>query len=320
MSNRFDNKRLLYILGVLVLFLILTVLIKIPKERATLKDKIIEFDSTQVSTIILNSKATAGKTIEFKKSNGKWNVSQGTIESASRQAEVENIIIEIMSIKPQNLVSKNKAKWADFEVTDSTGTRIKFLNNKGKTLADLIVGKFSYKQINNQPGMYGRNSIEGTSYVRLAGENEVYGVDGFLSLSFNRGFNEWRDNTLVAFNRNDITSIKYLYPADSSYTLVNSNSKWMIGNMQADSAKVAGFISSLCNATGQDFDDNFKPDVNPDFQMVIEGNNLLSISVKCFKKPDGSYILNSSINPQIYFSSKPDGAYRRIFKSKKDLI
>jgi len=320
MSNRFDNRRLLYILAGLLTLLALTVLIKIPRERATIKDKIVDFDSTDVATIVLKSKASGDIPIEFTKANNRWNVKQGKIESAARQTEVENIILEIMSVKPQNLVSKSKDKWADFEVSDSTGTRIKFLDKKGKVLADIIVGKFSYKQINNQPGMYGRNSIQGTSFVRPEGENEVYGVDGFLSLSFNRGFNDWRDNTLISFNKDNITSIKFTYPADSSYTLIKSDSKWMIGDVKADSASVASYISYIGSASGQDFDDSFKPDVNPDYQMIIEGNNLLNISVRCYRRPDGSFILNSSLNPDIYFSSKADGIFRRIFKSKKDLI
>ena len=186
-------------------------------------------------------------------------------------------------------------------------------------MADLVVGRFSYKQVSNQMSMYGRNNIQGTSYVRLTGEDEVYGVDGFLSLSFNRTFNDWRDNTLVEVNKNDITTIKFIYPADSSFSIASKESKWYIDNIQADSSAVAGFLSTLSNVDGQDINDNFKPDIVPDYQMVIEGNNLLNISIKCYRLPDGDYILNSSLNPDIYFSSKADGVFSRLFKSKKDL-
>ncbi|HUX96538.1 MAG TPA: DUF4340 domain-containing protein [Bacteroidales bacterium] len=320
MSSRFDNKRLLYILAALIVILAFTVLIKIPKERATLKDRIVEFDTTEVSKIILNPKNSIDKPYEFIRENGKWKVIQGNIISPSRQMEVENILGEILSIKPQNLVSKSKAKWSDFEVTDSTGTRIRILNKKGKSLADLIIGRFTYKQMQNQLTMYGRNNIQGTSYVRVHGQNEVFGVDGFLSLSFNRSFNDWRDNTLVTFTMNEVTYIKYIYPADSSFALSLRDSKWFIANEPADSAKVASFLTSLSNVDGQDFNDAFKPDINPDYQMIIEGNNLLNISIKGYRQNDGNYILNSSLNPGIYFSSNPEGIFKRVFKSKKDLF
>ncbi len=37
MSNRFDNKKLLYLLAGLIVILLLTVIVKIPKESATYK-------------------------------------------------------------------------------------------------------------------------------------------------------------------------------------------------------------------------------------------------------------------------------------------
>ncbi len=320
MSNRFDNKRLLYILSGLAVILVFTVLVKIPKERATIKDRIFEFDSTKVEKIILYPKTSLGMSFEIFRDNGIWKVKQENIVSTSRKMEVENIMNEILSIKPQNLVSKNKEKWIDFEVTDSTGTRIRIQDGKGKDMADLIVGRFTFKQVENQPGMYGRNNIQGTSYVRVNGENEVYGIDGFLSLSFNRSFNDWRDNTLSEFSENDVTNIRFIYPADSGYVLSLRDSKWFLDNNPADSANVASYLSSLSNADGQDFNDTFKPDVNPDYQVLIEGNNLLNINVKCYRLQDGTFILNSSLNPDIFFSSKADGVFSRVFKSKKDLI
>jgi hypothetical protein len=318
MSNRFDNKRLIYILAGLVGILAFTVLIKIPKEKATLMDRIVEFDSTEVSKIILTPKKDIDNSFEFYRDNGKWRVRQGKTSSPSRESEVENIMSELLSVRPQNLVSKSKAKWADYEVTDSTGTRIRLLDKKERNLADLVVGKFSYKQANNQFSLYGRNNIQGTSYVRIHGKDEVYGVDGFLSLSFNRSFNDWRDNTIVAFNKADITEIRFIYPADSSFVLLLKESKWFMDSMPADSAKTASYLVSLSNAIGQDFNDTLKPDVNPDYQLVIEGNNLLNISIKCYRLNDGTYVINSSLNPEIYFSSKNDGVFRSLFKSRKE--
>lgn len=320
MSNRFDNKRLLYILGVLIIILLFTVLVKLPKERSTLKDKIVDFDSTYVTRIILYPKASAGKPFEFIKREGKWIVKQEAVESAAKKFDVENIMAELLSVKPQNLVSKNKSKWAEYEVSDSTGTRIKFMNIKDKVLSDVVVGKFTYKQMNSQMSMYGRNNIQGTSYVRVSGEDEVFGVDGFLALSFNRAFNDWRDNSLISFSIDDITSIKFTYPADSSFILTRKEAKWFADINSADSVKVATYLSALRGMTGQEFNDTFKPSVNPDYQILIEGNNLLNISVKCYRQPDGGLVINSSLNPDIYFNSRTDGIFGRIFKSKKQFI
>lgn len=320
MSNRFDNRRLLYLLGGLIVILAFTVLIKLPDERSTLKEKIVDFDSTEVSRIILNPRSSYGKPFEFIKKDGEWFVKQEAVESAAKKYETDNIILELLSVKPQNLVSKSKAKWAEYEVSDSTGTRIRFMNKKGKVLSDLVVGKFTYKQSGNQMNMYGRGNIQGTSYIRVTGEDEVYGVEGFLALSFNRAFNDWRDNTFLSISTGDITSIKFTYPVDSSFLLSKKDGKWFTDLVPADSAAVANYLSTLGNLNGQEFNDSFKPASNPDYQIFIEGNNLLNISIKCYRQPDGSLVLNSSLNPDIYFNSSPEGIFGKIFIPRKKFI
>jgi len=54
---------------------------------------------------------------------------------------------------------------------------------------------------------------------------------------------------------------------------------------------------------------------SPEYLMVIEGNNLLNITVKCFKSEAGDqYFLNSSLNPEVYFTSRRDGIFEQVFK------
>ena len=106
-------------------------------------------------------------------------------------------------------------------------------------------------------------------------------------------------------------------PSDSSFTLTKRDSIWYAANQKADSAKTATYLSSLSLVDGQEFMDRYKPDAFPVYQMVIEGNNLLNITVKCFQGEGGKLILNSSLNPDIYFSSKRDGIFNELFKPLK---
>lgn len=317
MSNRFDNRKLIYLIAGLIVILILTVLIRIPKERATLKSKIADFDTLEVSKIVIYPKFLKESPIEFNRTNGKWTVQQGSVIAEPQKGAVTNMFNELLGIKPQNLAAINKTKWKEFELTDSLATRIKVLNNKGKVLTDLMIGKFSYKQVNNSYSGNGGNSVEGTSYVRLSGEKEIFGVEGFISFFFTGKFNDWRDKSFVSLNRNDITNIIYTYPADSSFKLIKNDTHWTIGTLSADSATVSNYLITLSSLDGQEIKDNFKPNANPEYQVLIQGNNLLNISVKCFKENDGDeYILNSSLNPDVYFTSKKDGVFGKLFKNR----
>lgn len=315
MGRRFDNKKLLYLLAGLVALLAFTLIVKIPREKATLKSRIVELDTSQVSKILLYPKVSNGKAVEFDRNNNKWSVRQDGIVAAEREGSVQDIFNEILNMKPQNLASVSKSKWKDFELTDSLATRIKFLNKKGKVVADLMIGKFTYKQPDNPYGTYGGNNIQMTSFVRNYGEKEIYSVNGMLPFLFNRKFDEWRDNKFVHFEKKDIANIRLTFPADSGYILTKKDTHWILGDQKTDSASVSNYLNDISFLTGSDFKDNFKPSDNPVYTLQADGSNLLNFTVKCYPgdKPD-EYVLNSSLNPEIYFISKKNDIFEKLFK------
>ena len=319
MSKRFDNKRLLYLLAGLIVILFLTVVIKIPKEKATLKSSIVEFDTSDVSKIILNNRISNGNTVEFNRSNDKWTVKQGKIVSATQEGAVQNMFSEVLNIKPQSLAAINESKWKEFDLTDSLATRIKFLNSNGKILVDLMIGKLDFKKADKPNGGYSGNNIQMTSYVRLYSGKEVYAIDGLIPFSFNIKFEDWRDKTFIKANKNDITNIHFIFPADSSYNLGKKDSVWYAGSQRADSLSVANYLNSLGLINGKDIKDGFKPVLNPVYQMLVEGNNLINFSIKCYEGDSiDEYVLNSSLNPEVYFTSKKNGVFDRLFKPQSD--
>jgi hypothetical protein len=321
MSNRFNNRRLLYLLTGLIAILAVTVIIKIPKEQATLKSKIFSLDTSLVSRIILYPKISNGKAVEFSKIKDKWIVKQDKIISATQAGAVQNLFNEVLDLKPQSLASKDKSKWKEFDLTDSLATRIKFLDKKDKNLADLMIGKFTFKKADNPYAGYNGNNIQMTSFVRVYNEIEVYAVDGMVSFSFNIKFDDWRDKTFIKANRNDITNVRFIYPADSSFNLVKKGNSWQISDQTADSVIAANYTASLGLMNGETFRDNYKPDQPPVYQLTVEGNNLLNISVRCYKG-DGidEYLLNSSLNPDVYFTSKKNGIFDKLFKPESYFI
>jgi len=315
MSNRFNNRRLLIILGGLLMLLLVTVIVKIPKEKSTLKDRIVDLDTADVYSIKISPKSSGGKSFEFVRENIKWSIKQESIVAVPRTDAVRNIFSEILSVKPQRLVSVDKTKWKEFELTDSLATRISFFSKRGKKLADLMIGKFTYKQVSN-PYSYGGNDIEGTSFVRLPDNKEIYAVDGFLAFSLGGNFNDWRDRSFLKCNKNDITRITFTFPSDSSYILQKKDSLWKAGEFTADSLNTVNYLNSIGFIEGEDFQDGFQPVGSPLYTMTIEGNNLLNISVKCYPETGkDKYIFNSSMNPEIYFFGNKNGMFDKLFKS-----
>ncbi|NMC37769.1 MAG: DUF4340 domain-containing protein [Bacteroidales bacterium] len=318
MSKRFDNKKLVMVLAGLLAILLLTIMVKIPKNRSTLKEKLVEFDTAAVTRIVIIPKATDGKDFEFIKENNEWKLKQEDIITIPRGNAVKNILSEVLEIKPKSLAAVNRSEWRDYELTDSLATRIKFLDKKGKNLADIMIGKFSYNQVAASPYSLRQNNIAGISYVRQASEEKIYAVDGFLSLSLGGGFDNWRDRTLLRCSKEEITKITFTLPADSSFVLEKRDSVWYANNLPADSLNTEQYLNSISYLNGEDFRDGYTPGSSPDYQVLIEGNNLLSISIKCFRGVDGKeLIFNSSQNPSVFFSTENRELFDKLLKPKE---
>jgi hypothetical protein len=317
MSKRFNNKRLLYLLLGLVAILILTLLIKIPKETATFRSHIVDFDTSAVDKIILNNRISEGNTVEFNRTNDRWTVQQGNVISATEEGAVQNIFSEVLNIKPQSLASINQSMWKEFDLTDSLATRIKFLNSKGRILADIMIGKLDFKQPDKPNGGFSGNNIKMTSYVRLYNGKEVYAIDGLIPFSFNIKFNDWRDKTFIRYNKAEITNISYLCPADSSYKLIKKDSIWYSGNLKADSLKIDNYLNTLALMRGQEFKDDFIPSSNPVYQILVQATNSAGFSIRCYEVgSSGEYIFNSSLYPEVYFIDRKNVLFKQLFKSQ----
>jgi hypothetical protein len=160
-------------------------------------------------------------------------------------------------------------------------------------VADLVIGKFSYSGPGNM-----------TSYVRLVGDKEVYGVDGMLAMSFDRNLNSFRDRTIIKSNQNDWTRLTFNYPADSSFVLEKKGSKWMIGEMETDSALVEQYFSRIAGLTDGSFADQ-KPVTAPTHRLTIEGNNMMpKVEIVGYYTDPENFILESNQNPDAWFNSK----------------
>lgn len=169
------------------------------KERS-FRTEIVELDTAKVTSISLFPRANEGKEIKLTRQDSTWSVQQedGSIETANQDA-VNGLLGTLLTVKPKRLAAKSDAKWEQYEVTDSKGTRVK-VREGDKEVLDLYIGKFSVKQNQGGNPQLGGQQLPPqfaggggqqpqptlTSYVRVSGEQETYAVDGMLNFAFNR--------------------------------------------------------------------------------------------------------------------------------------
>ncbi|MFC2086231.1 DUF4340 domain-containing protein [Bacteroidota bacterium] len=286
-------------------------------ERSFRKD-IVNFDVANVSDISIIPKSGAEQVNLSKKSAG-WIVKNGETSYNADETMVENMMNDLLKLIPKRVAATTKEKWSDFEVTDSLATRVIFKDGN-KTLADIFIGKFSYQQPKNQYQQQGTM----TSYVRLADEKIVYAVDGFLSMTYNRDINSFRNKYIIKAKKTDLNKITFNYP-DSSYTMLKENNKWMINGLLADSTSVDKYLSSIATTSNQDFVDNVEiGTLGPaQYSVLIEGDNFNPIDVKSYNNlldTANNVLITSTYNRGTVFSGTKSDLMEKIFVGKSKFL
>jgi len=313
MSKRPDNRILLLILVILVAVFLVAKFLKTGKTEKSFKTELVQLDTSKITTILLYPKADDLEEIRFVLNGNNWTVSKDGVISDVGDNAVEGLLAQLIQVKPKRLAARSKERWEEYQLTDSLATRIRVIEKGNNETLDLMIGKFTYQQSNDPYG--GRGNVIGTTYVRLWDEEEIYAVDGFLSMSVNREFNSWRNQVITNTRKEDVTKLIFSYPADTGFIALKNDSIWMANGEVADSLKIDQFLSSLSYKNSSEFKDDFIPSLNPDFQLTIEGNNFSPVSIQVFSIADDQYVINSSLNPGSYFQSKREGLYSDLFKS-----
>jgi len=238
MSKKKRSKSLLIAFVCLLVIVFILQMVDSSKGERSFKKEIVTLDTANVTSIIIQQHGKPEVELSIK--GDSWIVNSDGIEALANENVIKSMLSSLNHMQPERVAATKKEKWTAFEVSDSTGIRVKVKGND-KLLTDLVVGKFSYKQF--PQGGQGQQ-MKMTSYVRLFDENEVYAVDGFLKMTFNGGMKNFRKKSLVDVKMDDITKIKYTNEDNSSFTLLKNNNNWMVGDVAADSASTVKYLNS----------------------------------------------------------------------------
>jgi hypothetical protein len=320
LSKFLNTKTLIILLVILVGIYFISKLTE--KEDRTFKSEMVSIDTADVTKIVVSPKLGGdGKEVVFTKTGTEWK-----LESAGRfykpdAAAVTNILAELLRMKSERVAATENSKWKEFEVTDSTGTRIKVYNNK-KVIADLYVGKFNYTQPKGPQNQYQQQRGKMSTYIRPAEDNEVYVVDGFIKMSIQANVDSYRDKTLFAADKTDITKITFKYPGNNSFVLNKQDNSWLLDGQPTDSVKTVRYLNKLARVTSSSFIDEVQPLTNtPSHYVKIEGNNILPVEVKAFPADSvNKFVITSSLVPETKYSGEKGGLFKKVFVDKSEFF
>ena len=237
-----------------------------------------------------------------------WNVKKGEQLYPANKNSVNRLLDQLVDLKVNQVVATSSDSWGEYEVTDSAATRVTI--KAGDESTDLRIGKLNFD----------RQTRSAVSYVRQNGDENVYGVNGFLKMTLGRGANAYRKKTLVNLsNPSAVSEISFSYPADSSFVLRKNNNNWMVEGQVADSASTAQFINKIKNMTGNSFAGNIEEGdmANPTLKVNISGEQSIEVAAK---QVNGRWIVHSSLNPTAYFNDSQGNIRDKLFVSKEKFL
>ena len=296
-----NNTILLVALIVLLGGYVLSRVFRSPSLESNLNEHLLTLDTSMISAIHINPASAKGE-IKLVRSGRNWEAQFNQSTSKVDIAQVKNALRSIREIHPERLVTRKKEKCQDYNV-DTTGTNVK-----------VYIGQ-------NDPTEFwvGKASGGGTT-VRLEGEDNVYEVKESLESSFNKPFSGWRDKTFLRVNPDAISKVIFEYPADSSFVLEKTGTKWIIGNSAADSTKVRTYLNRFRSQNLSEFADNFKSENLPVWVVTLYNNSTKTIELKGWNTEDNRWVVTSSIQPGVYFESDNTSLMDQLFAGKKRFL
>jgi hypothetical protein len=322
LSKFLNTKTLIVLLAILGVILLIVTLTK--KEDRTFKSEMVAIDTALVTKMVIYPKlGDEGKEVIFTKTGTEWKLESDAKSYKPDPTAVKNILTELVRMKSERVAATEETKWTEFEVTDSTATRIQ-LYNRNKLLADLYVGKFNYTQPpqGQQNPYQQQNKGKMSTYVRPAGDKEVYVVDGFIKMNIQANVNAYRDKTLFASNKDDLTKIAFSYPNNERFTLSREGTKWFLNGQPTDSTKTVRYLNKLARVTSSNFIDEITPLTStPTHQVRIEGNNMMPVEINAFPADSvNQYVITSSLVSDAKYSGLKSGLFERVFVQSSEFF
>ncbi|MDA3866533.1 MAG: DUF4340 domain-containing protein [Salinivirgaceae bacterium] len=301
MIKKFNNKLLLGVFALLLVAAIVLQMINQQPER-NFRSHLAKVDTSKIDKIEIINRGGTHMFIE--KAETHWNVKLNNKKARADAQLVNSLMQSFDNLKVKKRVGVSKEQWKKHEVTDSLGTRLK-LYEDGELAADLMIGRFSYQKRGQ--------SYDMSTNARNYDEDETYSIDGQLSMVVRRDFNGFRDKTLLAVDPNQVSSIEYSYPADSSFTLAHNEEKWNIDRQQADSANMQEYLKNIKNMTAQNFTDAFEPNGEKIHTITVKNISGQQYEIEAYRASE-KFIMRTTQNENAVFSESKR-IFDRLFKS-----
>jgi hypothetical protein len=305
----------------LVLLATILIIIRVTENKdRTFRSKVLEFNVENITAIdVFDPVKQLFIRIE-RNPDDTWQVrSEDIVYSGDRDA-VLNVLHMMNDMKTERIAATKREKWDAYKVSDSTGIKV-LLYEGDKDIADLYVGKFSYKTDDPTKNLHQQGRTKMTSYVRVANENNVYAINGIIRMNFTSGVKFFRNKELASKDFADLSKVSFTLPEDS-FILEKSGNRWYIDGQVTDSAKTEKYLRTLSRLRNSHFIDTVDLSAEmPVYNIIVEGGSFDPVALNAYPADTVvQYYITSSINPGTVFDGSKTKLFEKTFVGRSKFV
>jgi len=304
-----SNWILLLIICILAVVVYLNNREELKTESNTIKTSFIGLDTAKIDEIRM--KTTEGEMLKLLKDNGEWVISE-PIRYKANENFIASILKQIHGFTIESMISKGGSPdiYEKFEVDSLSGFNVEIYTTE-KLAADFVIGKIadSYRH----------------TYIKENGKDPVYLLKENLTYTFKKSLNDWRDKTILSFNKDLLDKIEYYRDELKDFTLFKEDTVWKLKNetdtYDGKMGSVNSLLANLINLKANGFYDEEGTDIlkNPIFEIKIfdvSGKETL-LSIYQSEEDENLVYLRKDEKGQIFTGNK--SLIRNIDKTLDDL-
>jgi len=317
MFKKLNTKILIIIVLVLGSLLLLSEFFG-EKERS-FASELIAVDTAQVTSLQIYFPKEL-KSIALKRDGTEWQVVSGENQYQADQQVIKRLLSAFVLMKPDRVAATSSDKWDDFEVSDSTAVAVTIKANE-KVLGKVYYGKLAFSQPAGNQQMMRQQQPDVKTFVRVADDERVYAVEGFLKSSYQPDINSYRNKQLLQLNQTEISSIRFEGSRD--FMLQKQENGWMLGDLEVDSVFMVTYLRNLSRQNSSNFVDQNLVSSKPfTDKITISGSNFNPVAVNAWAVSDTliGHVIQSSQNTEAYFNGNKNELYKKLFPTREEFI
>ena len=147
------NKSILVLVFVVLLIaVVITQINKSKKGERSFDPELMSFDVEEVVSMQLYTKSNNFEPFSIVKNGEEWTIEQNDQVYPADPDLISSMVNELSTLEAKQVVAKKKDRWAEFDVTDTSGVRV-VVNSDKKVIGDLFIASHLIKRQDSQRPM-----------------------------------------------------------------------------------------------------------------------------------------------------------------------